>query len=171
MSTAVLAINAEQYHSLEIQKETWDPGANPELCLYRQRTIWLLRRYMRLSVEVGRLPSLLGREFFRTKATSYRSPAFEDVVIFVHDIESSLAKLDRFFQELIARVILQEYTQDEAAELLQCNRRTVGRYLPEALDQLSEILLQGGLMRVLPGSSDEVQERVSRGQNQQKWRM
>lgn len=122
MSAAALVINAQECCAPDMQEQTWDAGANPELCLYRQRTLWLLRRYMRLSVEVGRLPSLLGREIFRSKAVSYHSTAFEDVVIFVHDIESSLAKLDSFFQELIARVVLQEYTQDEAAELLHCHR-------------------------------------------------
>lgn len=151
MSAAGLsAIYAERLHSSAISWDGWDAGANPELCLYRTQTIALLRRYMRLSVEIGRLPSLLGREVFRSKAVSYRSSVFEDVVIFVHDMEHSLAKLDIFSQELIARVVLQEYTHEETAQLLGCNRRTIGRYLPEALDQLSEILLQGGLMRALP---------------------
>jgi hypothetical protein len=166
VSTArLLVITAEQYHSPDLQEHAWDPGADPELCLYRNRTIWLLRRYMRLSVEVGRLPSLLGRELFRSKAVSYRSAAFEDVVIFVHDIESSLAKLDVFSQSLIARVVLQEYTQDETAELLHCNRRTVGRYLPEALDQLSAILLREGLMRALPGSAEAQNETCQEGKS------
>ena len=37
---------------------------DPDIWLYRQRTVGLLKRYLRMSVEVGRLPSLLGREFF-----------------------------------------------------------------------------------------------------------
>jgi hypothetical protein len=37
---------------------------NPDLWLYRKRTVGLLRRYMRFSIETGRLPSLVGREFF-----------------------------------------------------------------------------------------------------------
>ena len=44
-------------------------GRDPDLWLYRERTLGMLRRYQRLSVEVGRLPSLLGREFFRTRVT------------------------------------------------------------------------------------------------------
>lgn len=40
---------------------------------YRGRTVAMLRRYMRYSIETGRLPSLLGREFFRAKVTSYLS--------------------------------------------------------------------------------------------------
>jgi hypothetical protein len=40
-----------------------------ELWPYRRRTVALLRRYSRASIEVGRLPSLLGREFFRSRVT------------------------------------------------------------------------------------------------------
>ena len=60
---------------------------NAEMWLYRERTVALLRRYLRISIEVGRLPSLLGRELFRSKVTSYRMTSFEDGVIFVHDVE------------------------------------------------------------------------------------
>ena len=52
---------------------------------YRGRTMALLRRYFRMSLDIGRLPSLLGREFFRARVTSYRVHSFEDVVILVHD--------------------------------------------------------------------------------------
>jgi hypothetical protein len=63
---------------------------NPDLWLYRERTLALLRRYLRISIEVGRLPSLLGRELFRSKVTSYRMTNFEDAVIFVYDVERAL---------------------------------------------------------------------------------
>ena len=126
-------------------------NGNPDLFLYRERTVALLRRYMRLSVEVGRLPSLLGREFFRAKVTSYHMVTFEDVVIFVHDVEQSLEKLDAIGRELIARIVLQEYTRDETAELLQCSPRTVWRLFPDAIDQLSEIFLAGDILTALPG--------------------
>ena len=56
----------------------------------------MLKRYARLSVEVGRLPSLLGREFFRTHVTSYTVTTFEDTVIFVHDVENSLRSWTTF---------------------------------------------------------------------------
>src|SRR5205809_6297590 len=67
---------------------------NAEMWLYRERTIALLRRYLRISIEVGRLPSLLGRDLFRSKVTSYRMSSFEDAVIFVHDAERDLSQLD-----------------------------------------------------------------------------
>src|SRR5579864_8122844 len=64
--------------------------------VYRSRAVSMLRRYMRYSLETGRLPSLLGREFFRSTVTKYRVTTFEDRVIFVHDMEICLGRLDEF---------------------------------------------------------------------------
>jgi len=123
---------------------------NPELWLYRGRTIALLRRYMRLSLEAGRLPSVLGREFFRAKITSYTSATFEDRVIFVHDVEGCLERLDAFDRGIIARVVLQEHDHEGAARLLHCTRKTIERRLPELLDELSEEFLRVRLLVPLP---------------------
>ena len=123
---------------------------NAEIWLYRERTVALLRRYLRISIEVGRLPSLLGRELFRSKVTSYRMTSFEDGVIFVHDVEHALEHLNAFAQQLVATIVFQDYTQDEAAEVLHCARRTVCREFPEALDRISELFLDGGLLNRLP---------------------
>ena len=116
---------------------------------YRGRTVAMLRRYMRYSIETGRLPSLLGREFFRAKVTSYTVVTFEDRVIFVHDMEKCLAKLDEFSRQLIARHILQEHDQAATGKLLHCTERTVRAYVPVVLDLLVEILLDVGLMERL----------------------
>jgi hypothetical protein len=104
-------------------------------------------------METGRLPSILGREFFRAKVTSYTVVTFEDRVIFVHDMEKCLAKLDEFSQQLIARHIMQEHDRWATAKLLHCNEKTVRRLIPIALDVLSEILLDVGLMERLNASS------------------
>jgi DNA-directed RNA polymerase specialized sigma24 family protein len=130
--------------------ETQAPGADPDLWLYRKRTVGLLRRYMRLSIEVGRLPSLLGREFFRTRVTSYRASTFEDAVIFVHDVERSLEKLSDFDKKVIAKTVLQEYPQEEAARLIGCGQRHLARCYVEALDRVSEIFLKRRLLLRLP---------------------
>ena len=114
--------------------------------IYRGRTVAMLRRYMRYSIETGRLPSLLGREFFRSKVTSYTVVTFEDRVIFVHDMETCLEKLHDFSRELIARHILQEHDRFATARLLGCNEKTIRRLAPIVLDQLSDILLEVGLM-------------------------
>jgi hypothetical protein len=139
-------------------------GGNPDLWLYRERTIALLRRYLRISIEVGRLPSLLGRELFRSKVTSYRMSSFEDAVIFVHDVERALDQLDDFGKDLVAVIIFQDYSQDEAAEVLHCARRTVCREFPEAVDKVSEFFLDGGLLNRLPARRP-VENSCQGGQN------
>src|SRR5579864_4160607 len=116
---------------------------------YRGRAVAMLRRYMRYSIETGRLPSLLGREFFRAKVTSYTVSTFEDRVIFVHDMEKCLNRLDEFSRQLIARHILQEHDRWATAKLLHCNEKTVRRYMPVVLDMLVEILIDVGLMERL----------------------
>jgi hypothetical protein len=149
---------------LEISSESsWEEERARRI--YRARTVTMLRRYMRYSIETGRLPSLLGREFFRTQVTSYTVVTFEDRVIFVHDMERCLNKLDEFSRQLIARHILQEHDQAATGRLLQCAERTVRTYIPIALDLMSEILLDVGLLeRLVPirekscqgGKSDEI---------------
>lgn len=129
--------------------------AAQDLHLYRDRTRALLRRYFRMSIELGRLPSLVGREFFRSRVTSYRMHTFEDAVIFVHDTESCLARLDPLGQQLIARIVFQDYTLEETAGLLGCGRRTVVRRYPRALDRLSELFLEAELLRPLPCQEGE----------------
>lgn len=129
---------------------SWDQHDSAEQAhrrqTYRRRTITMLRRYMRYSLDTGRLPSLLGREFFRSHVTSYEVATFEDRVIFVHDMEQCVHRLDEFSQQVVARVILQEHSHEEAARLLGCTRMTVHRTLLQALDQLAEILLGVGLL-------------------------
>lgn len=44
------------------------------------------------------------------------------------------------------RVVLQEFSYDEAAAGLGCSRRTLARTLAVALDALTEIFLETGLM-------------------------
>jgi len=123
------------------------------IAAYRGRTMGLLRRYFRMSLDIGRLPSLLGREFFRARVTSYHVHSFEDVVILVHDVERSLERLDEFARELVARVVFQDYTWDETAVLMGCSRSTVARRFPRTLDRLSEIFLEVGLLRPFPSTS------------------
>jgi DNA-directed RNA polymerase specialized sigma24 family protein len=118
-----------------------------DLWLYRDRTVALLKRYARASVEVGRLPSLLGREFFRARVTSYSMASFEDVVIFVYDMEQALNRLGPLEKKLIAMNVVEEYTQGEIARLLGCTRRWIEFRIPEAIDEMSRILLDSGLMR------------------------
>ena len=133
--------------------------------IYRGRTVAMLRRYMRYSIETGRLPSLLGREFFRAKVTSYTVATFEDRVIFVHDMEKCLERLDEFSRQLIARHILQEHDRWATAKLLHCNEKTVRRLTPYALDLLSDILLEVGLLERVETNAGNCCQGGLEGQN------
>ena len=134
---------------VEVRFEDW-LSSNPDVWLYRDRTVGLLRRYVRLAVEAGRLPALLGREFFRARVSPYSTQTFEDTVIFVCDIEACLDSLTWVDKALIATVVLEENDKDESAELLGCTYRTIARHFPEALDRLSEIFLKREILRVFP---------------------
>lgn len=118
------------------------PDLAPELSLYREHTIALLRRYFCTSVEVGRLPALLGREFFSAKAHDYHVHSFENMVIFVIDIERCLDRLDPLDKKLIALIVLQEYTQEEAAQLLGYTDRQVRNRFLDAVDTVSAMFLE-----------------------------
>ncbi len=116
------------------------------LAFYRRRTEALLRHYMQASMQMGRTPSILGRCMFRGKVSSYRMHSFEDMVIFVFDIEKCLKRLDKFSQDLVAKIALQEYSHGEAAELTgQSLRSTIRRYF-EAIDALTGLLLEYELL-------------------------
>lgn len=127
------------------------------LSVYRRSCIVMLRRYFRMSIELGRLPAILGREFFRSRSDTIRDAWFEDAVIYVHDVERCIDQLHHFDRQVIARVIFQEYTHEDAARLLQCSDRQVRKRLAIALDVLSQLFLDRHLLRVIataPPSED-----------------
>ena len=126
------------------------------LAFYRKRTEGLLRRYMSISMDMGRVPSVMGNLEFRGRGSSYRIRNFEDAVIFVIDVERCLKRLDGFSQELIARIALQEYTQAETAVLMKQGVRTVTRRYAEILDRLTNIFLERKLL--IPEFLDSCQE-------------
>jgi hypothetical protein len=123
-----------------------DAPLRPELAFYRKYTEAMLRRYASMSMEAGRVPSLLGREMFRAKVTNYVVQSFEDVVIFVHDVEKCIAKLDKVEQILIRRIGVQQYTLAEVSTMACLSPRTVLRQYPRALDRLTEIFLEMKLL-------------------------
>ena len=93
--------------------------------------------------------------FDRSRVTSYTMRNFEDVVIFVADMEREIERLNALEKKLLAMNVLEEYTIPEVARLLGCTQRTVERFLQDAPDQLSRILLAGGLMEQLPSGGSK----------------
>jgi hypothetical protein len=125
-------------------------AGTPELAFYRKYTETLLRRYMYRSMEIGRMPSLLGDFSFRGRSSVRKARSFEDGVIFVHDVEQCLKRLGAFDREVVKRVALQEYTVAEAAPMLGLSVRSAVRRYAEALDRLTVLFLDRELLEV-PG--------------------
>jgi DNA-directed RNA polymerase specialized sigma24 family protein len=119
------------------------------LAFYRKHTESMLRRYLYASMQVGRAPSILGDPVGRGWASSRPIRTFEDAVIFVLDVERCLSQLGTLDRQMLSRIVLQEYTQTEAAPLLGMSVRAISYKFPQALDRLTEKLLEAGLL-VLP---------------------
>jgi hypothetical protein len=127
------------------------PAAEPlvSVAFYRKHTEKMLRRYLYASMQVGRAPSILGDPIARGWVSSRPVRTFEDAVIFVLDVETCLNQLGSLDREMLCRIVIQEYTQAEAATLLGMSVRTISYKFPMALDRLTEKLLTAGLL-VLP---------------------
>lgn len=141
----VVAVTRQQVEAMPARPV----ALRPELAFYRKYTEALLTRYVSMSMEAGRVPSLLGQEMFRGKVTSYRVHSFEDVVIFVHDVEQCLKRLDEGQQFLIRRICLQRFTQEETAQVLGTTTRTTMRRYADSLDRLTRIFLEVRLLEPL----------------------
>lgn len=119
------------------------------LAFYRKHTESMLRRYLYASMLMGRAPALLGDAVGRGWVSSRRIRSFEDAVIFVLDVETCLNKLNVLDRKMLSRIVLQEYTQAEAADMLGMSVRTVVYKFPQALDRLTRLLLDAKLL-VIP---------------------
>ncbi|SEB87854.1 sigma factor-like helix-turn-helix DNA-binding protein [Terriglobus roseus] len=140
--------SAERERAATVFRTVLAPGT----AFYRTYTEAMLRRYGVLSLESGRVPSLLGREMFRGKVTSYRVHAFDDVVIFVHDVERCIQQLAPEQQRLILRIAVQEYTLEETAAMLRLSLRSTRRRYMQALDELTGAFLDRRLMERIDGN-------------------
>jgi hypothetical protein len=119
------------------------------LAFYRKHTEKMLRRYLYASMQVGRSPAILGEPIGRGWVSSRPVRTFEDAVIFVLDVETCVNHLGSLDRQMLCRIVIQEYTQAEAATLLGMSVRAVAYKFPQAIDRLTEKLLDAGLL-VLP---------------------
>jgi hypothetical protein len=71
---------------------------------FRAQVMAIVRHFFEISCQIGRLPSILGREFFRAKVSHRGIPSFEDQVVFVHDVERALERLNPQDTEVISLV-------------------------------------------------------------------
>jgi hypothetical protein len=141
------------------QAVVFDP--EPETVCYRGQTLAIVRHFFEMSCQLGRLPSILGREFFRAKVSHHAIPSFEDQALFSHDVQRSLMKLDEPEMEVLTLIGLYDLNLDEAAGVLHCSSGYVSQRFAEALGHLTQIFLDSGLVR---------RERPDRRQSQMKGR-
>ena len=114
---------------------------------FRAQTLAIVRHFFEISCQVGRLPSILGREFFRARVSHHAIPSFEEQAVFVHDVERALGRLNEQDAEVIGLVGLFQYSLDEVAELLGRSRSCVVKRFADSVDRLAELLLEAGLLR------------------------
>ena len=87
--------------------------------------------------------------------SSTRMHTFEDFVIFVHDMERCMEKLDPASLETIAALVFLDQSQAEAGKSLGLSRRQMERRYSRALDRLSYRLLVAELIQPLPLTLEE----------------
>jgi hypothetical protein len=119
----------------------------PETICYRGQTLAIVRHFFEISCQFGRLPSILGREFFRAKVSHHAIPSFEDQALFAHDVQQSLMKLDDDDMEVLTLVGLYDVTYQEAAAILHRSEGCISVRYADAIARLTQIFLDAGVLR------------------------
>jgi hypothetical protein len=141
------------------QAVMFDP--EPETICYRGQTLAIIRHFFEIATQLGRLPSILGREFFRAKVSHHVVPSFEDQALFAHDVQQSLLKLEDDDLAVLTLVGLYDLSHAEAAAMLHCSEGLISQRYAEALARLTQIFLDAGVLR---------RDRPDRRQSQMKGR-
>jgi hypothetical protein len=138
------------------------------LAFYRKHTLDLLQRYLETSMVLGRSPCILGRTVMRGRASSVRMRTFEDLLIFVFDVEKCLKQLDQASQTVVARMALEDFSPGETAHILHESERTIHRIYAAAMDRLTRLFLENELLTT-PGEnlSRETEETESNNTRKQ----
>ncbi|HEV2463059.1 MAG TPA: hypothetical protein VGT04_04590 [Acidobacteriaceae bacterium] len=113
---------------------------------YRRRTEAILRRYLKASLAVGRVGSVMQDVTLRGRASSYRMKNFEDVVIFAIDVEKCMKLLDVYSLKLVVKIAVQDYMIVEVAQQMGQDERTIARNYGKALDSLSREFLRRDIL-------------------------
>jgi len=121
--------------------DVWE-SYRSQLFKYRYDTVALLEKYLQVSLDLGRLPSVLGGEMFRSKVTHYRISTFEDLVIFVTDMETCLKRLGETARRFLTMHVFEEWSIEESGRRMGHDPRNARRIYEDALDELSEIFLR-----------------------------
>jgi hypothetical protein len=125
------------------------PACPADVFYLRAHTHGLLRRYLYASMQPCRIACTLDSPIGRGWVSRRPILSFEDAMLFVIDMEKVIKRLPSLDRDMLTRIVIQEYTQAEAACLLGMSVRTISYKFPAALDRLTEKLLEAGLL-ILP---------------------
>src|SRR4051794_3195495 len=119
MKRAEVLARIEQMKLFEVNRSgeslTPEPDPEPDTICFRAQTIAIVRHFFEISSQMGRLPSILGREFFRAKVSHHAVPSFEDQAVFVHDVERCLMRLSDDHARMVMMVGLYDFSKEEVA--------------------------------------------------------
>jgi hypothetical protein len=124
--------------------ELLDP--RPEMICFRGQTLALVRHFFEISSQLGRISSLLGREFFRSRVSHHAIPSFEEQAVFARDVELCLERLSKDNLEIVTLMGFYGLSDEEVAAMIHSSRTYVRQWFAEAVDALSEIFLTAGLL-------------------------
>jgi hypothetical protein len=127
-------------------EEEWE-SEREDLLFFRSQTIAIVRHFFEIASQIGRMPSIMGREFFRAKVSHHAIPSFEEQAIFVHDVERALNRLEGDAGDMVALVGLFHFTLADVAAMRGRSVTWAGVHYRSAVDQLAEIFLEIGLLR------------------------
>jgi len=120
-----------------------------EYAIFRKHTLALLRYYFRLSMEYGRMPSMLGGQVSRARISHYKMHTLEDDTIFLHDLDRCMQQeLSEGELRLVAVVVFLEHTFEEASVLLGYSSRQVVRMHAEALNKLTRAFCEREFLKI-----------------------
>lgn len=117
-----------------------------DLYFLRAHTHGLLRRFMYAALQPCRIGSTLRDPVSRGWVSSQPLLSFEDAAIFVYDMEKCIKSLPSLDRDILYRVVIQGYTQAEAALLLGMSTRTMSYKFPAAMDRLTKRLIEAELL-------------------------
>jgi hypothetical protein len=137
------ALSGERHNGVRV------PAAPADVFYLRAHTHGMLRRYLYASMQPCRIACTLSSPIGRGWVSSRPIRTFEDAILFVFDMEKCIKSLPSLDRDILNRIVIQEYTQPEAACLLGMSVRTISYKLPAALDRLTAKLIEAEIL-ILP---------------------
>lgn len=118
----------------------------------------VLHQFYRACLQIGRMPSVLGGEIFRSRPENHRPSALEDLVAKVVDVERFLEGLEPFERRVVGMVVLRGYSEHFAARRLRRSQSEVSRAYWRGILALYGTLERCGYLQALPEGTPAILE-------------